>query len=106
MTKYQHYRKIMNSQLRKYSEEELKLLWDDWHCEHDLFKRTIKELGFNQNDRQKLIKAMDKLGIEEVLNLSGVNFRVYPLFFSEETKAMFATMQNQIATKREYRVYE
>lgn len=93
----------MNIKLRKYTDDELKTLWNDWHCEHDIFKKTLSELGFNQNDRVKLVNVMGKLGIPERINLSGINIRVYPEFYSNETAHLFATMQNQIATKREYR---
>lgn len=106
MNKFQQFKQLMNMKMRKYTDAELKTMWQDWYCEHDIFKKTLSELGFNQNDRVKLVSTMNKLGIPECINLSGINVRVYPEFYSEETAHLFATMQNQIATKREYRHYE
>lgn len=79
---------------KKYSDEALDAMWSDWHCEDPLLKKKFRELG-SRDDRRKLLVIMDKLGIQEQANLSFKNTE-QPVFYSNETAHLFATMQNQI----------
>lgn len=108
MTKYEKYLRMMNlNKTRPLSEKILRDMWENWLCEDEDDKKSFHGYGLSNHWRERQIEVMRELEIPELLRFRrGGDSRAKPIKFNEENRHLFATMQNQIATKREYRFYD
>ena len=107
MTKYEKYLRMMNlNKTRPLAEKMLRDMWENWLCEDEDDKKSFHAYGLGSHWRERQIEVMRELEIPELLRFRrGGDSRAKPIKFNEETRHLFATMQNQIVTKREYRFH-
>lgn len=104
MNNYNKYLRMMNlNKKNPLPEGTLRAMWENWLCNDEDEKQHPYFCGINQGWRERQIKVMRELGIDEPVKYTvGGDNRVKPIKFSDSTKHLFATCQNLIASKAHF----
>ena len=104
MNAYQRYLKAMNLNKKSpLSEGKLKAMWDNWLCTDEDEKLSFHSFELTSHWRERQIEVMRELGIEEEIKFRrGGHVDKVLIKFSEDTKHLFATKQNQIIERLEF----